>query len=402
MKRIFFIIAVCATMWTVAAQQPEAKPEKKSAYQFTVEQSIPTTSVKNQASSGTCWSFAGTAFLESELLRKGKGEYDLSEMWIVRQSFHDKAIKYARMHGTINFAGGGSTADVFNVWRNYGLLPEEAYPGLNYGTDLHRHGELDAVLKAYMDAVIKNPNRQLSTAWIEGVDGILDAYLGAVPAEFEYKGKTYTPKSFAQSLGLDPDDYVSLTSYSHHPFYESFILEIPDNWAWERSYNIPVEELMQVLDASLAAGYTVNWGADVSEPGFMRENGTAWAIVPPTQKESKADSEEAKWVKLSERDQRTLLATLSEPIEPVVITQQMRQEAFDNYLTTDDHGMLITGTATDQNGNRFYLVKNSWGTDYGYDGYLYVSYPFVAYKTMNFAVNKEVLPKALKKKLGIN
>jgi len=397
------ILTVMALTATTALWAQVTKPEEKQpVYQFTPVKTIQSTSVKNQASSGTCWSFAGIGFFEDELLRMGKGEYDLSEMWVVRNSYYDKAIKYARMHGTVNFSGGGATSDVLNVWRNYGIVPEEAYPGLQYGTELHRHGELDAVLKAYMDAVIKAPNTQLTTAWMKGIDGILDAYFGPKPEKFTYKGVEYTPQSFAKMLGLNMDDYVSFTSYTHHPFYQKFILEIPDNWSWEESYNLPMDEMMQIVDYAIDNGYTVNWGADVSEPGFTRANGTAWAIIPPDKKESKADSEEAKWVKLSAKDQRSIIADMKEPIDPVEITQQMRQEAFDNYQTTDDHGMILTGTATDQKGNKFYLVKNSWGTDYGYDGYLYASYPFVAYKTMNIAVHKNAIPKAIKKKLGIN
>lgn len=397
-KSLLVIAALAIGALAANAQTPRPTP-KEGVYEFTVTKAIPATSVKNQSSSGTCWSFAATGFLESELLKNGKGEYDLSEMWAARWSYYDKAVKYVRMHGTINFGGGGATHDVFNVWRQYGYVPEEVYPGLNYGSEVHRHGEIDAVLKAYVDVIIKQ--RQPSTAWLAGLNGILDAYFGAVPETFEYKGVSYTPKSFAESTGLNMDDFVTFTSYTHHPFYEQFVLEIPDNWAWGLSYNVPVEDMMNTVDYALENGYTVNWGADVSETGFTRANGTAFAIIPPFMKEDKSDSEEAKWVKLSDADRASFIGTMTEPVDPVEITQQMRQEAFDNYQTTDDHGMLITGTATDQKGNKFYQVKNSWGTVYGQEGYLFASYPFVAYKTMNITVNKNAIPKELRKKLGI-
>lgn len=401
MKKIILGLVLVMSVFALSAQEEKAKEEKKSAYEFTDTKKVATTPVDNQSSSGTCWSFAGTALLESEMIKNGKGEHNLSEMWIVRYTYLDKAIKYVRMHGTINFAGGGATGDAFNVIREYGIVPEEVYTGKGYGTDIHRHSELDAVLKAYVSAIVKNPNKTLTTAWLNGINGILDAYLGEVPETFTYNGKAYTPVSFAEEMALNMDDYVILTSYTHHPFYTEFILEIPDNWAWETSYNVPMNELMEIIDYSIENGYTVNWGADVSEMGFLRKNGEAYAIIPPLKIESKEDSEEARWVTISDKDRKNMLTTLTEPIEPIEITQEMRQVAFDNYQTTDDHGMLITGIATDQNGNKFYLVKNSWGTDYGFSGYLYASEPFVEYKTMNIAVNKNAISKAIRKKLGI-
>lgn len=394
MKKIFLVAVAAIFTLTVWAQQPA---EKKGPYQFTIEKQLEATPVKNQASSGTCWSFAAVGQLESDLLRMGKGEYDLSEMWIVRHSYLDKAIKYARLHGTIEFAGGGATHDVFNVISEYGIVPEEAYPGLNYGSDVHRHGELDAVLRAYMDAIIKQKN--LTTAWIDGVNGILDAYLGEVPAKFIYNKKEYTPKSFAASLGLDMADYVTFTSYTHHPFYTEFVLEIPDNWAWGLSWNVPMEDMMKIVDYSLDKGYTVNWGADVSEGGFQYARG--FAVIPTTKPEDMTGSERAKWDGMNVRQRLSLASTTDEPVTEATITQEMRQKAFDNWETTDDHGMLITGTAKDQNGNRFYLVKNSWDTNQIYDGYFYASVPFVQYKTMNITVHRDAIPKEIKKKMGI-
>ena len=394
MKKLFLILLAGVFAFSLSAQ---TGTEKKGPYQFEMVKEIPSTPVKNQASSGTCWSFAGIAQLESDLLRMGKGEYDLSEMWIVRYTYFDKAVKYARMHGTIEFAGGGATHDVFNVIEEYGIVPESVYTGLNYGSDLHRHGELDAVLKAYMDAVIKQ--RNLTPAWQEGVNGILDAYLGKAPEKFMYNGKEYTPKSFAASLGLNMEDYITFTSYTHHPFYTQFVLEIPDNWAWGLSWNVPMEDMMAVLDYSLDKGYSVNWGADVSESGFQYAKG--YAVVPTTKPEDMTGSERAKWDSMTPRERMSIASTTMEPVTEMKITQEMRQKAFDNWETTDDHGMLFTGVAKDQTGAKFYYVKNSWDTNQLYAGYFYASVPFVEYKTMNITVHKDALPKEIKKKMGI-
>lgn len=391
MKKLFLIVAAGLFVFGLNAQNA------KEPYRFEIVKEIPATPVKNQASSGTCWSFAGLGQIEADLLRTGKGEYDLSEMWIVRHTYFNKAVKYARMHGTVEFSGGGATHDVFDVIKEYGIVPEEVYTGLNYGSDLHRHGELDAVLKGYMDAVLKQ--RALSTAWMEGVNGILDAYLGKAPGKFTYKGREYTPKSFAASLGLDMDDYVTFTSYTHHPFYTEFVLEIPDNWAWGLSWNVPMEDMMEIIDYSLDKGYTVNWGSDVSETGFQYRRG--FAIVPTLKPEDMSGSEREKWDGMDAAARRNIAQSTTEPLTEMKITQEMRQKAFDNWETTDDHGMLITGTAKDQNGNKFYLVKNSWDTNQVYDGYFYASVPFVQYKTMNITVHKDAIPKNLRKKMNI-
>ncbi len=381
--------------------QPNEKSRnnQKEEYRFTDVKALAATPVKDQNSSGTCWSFAGIAMIESELLASGKGTYDLSEMWIVRHCYHEKAIKFARMQGKINFGGGGATHDVFDAIRKYGIVPEEVYTGLQYGTDKHQHGELDAVLAAYMNAVITNPNKsELSTKWLDGFDAILDAYLGELPDTFVYDGVEYTPLSFAESLGLDMDDYVSFTSYTHHPFYTRFAIEVPDNWAWGLSYNVPLEEMMALIEASIEAGHTVEWAADVSESGFKYRK--SYAVVPRMQSEFLNNTEKDKWVAQSAENRSIEKNRI--PVEEAVITQDMRQKAFDNYRTTDDHGMLITGIAVDQEGNRFYKVKNSWGEGSSTaGGYFYASAPYVAYKTMNIVVNKSVIPKDLRKKLGL-
>lgn len=392
-------VAAVMVAFGLSAQADKKTEEVKTPYQFTAVNDLSATSVKDQYSSGTCWSFAGIGFLESELLRMGKGEYDLSEMWIARHVYHDKADKYVRLHGKGNFSQGGATHDVFNAVREYGIVPEEVYSGLQYGTAKHEHSEVEAVLKGYMDAVVTNPNGRLSTAWLDGVDGILDAYLGEVPEAFIYNGKEYTPQSFAEELGLNMDDYVSITSFTHHPFYTQFAVEVPDNWAWGLSYNVPLEEMMEIIDNALLNGYSVEWAADVSEPGFQYSKG--FAVIPAGTSSEASDLEWAKWETMSSNSRRAMIAKATEPIEEMEITQELRQEGYDNYETTDDHGMLITGIFTDQNGNTFYKVKNSWDVSNIYDGYFFASAPFVAYKTMNIVVHKNAIPKDIRKELGI-
>ena len=394
MKKIFFFCLLLSFCFPAIAQE-----EKKSdEFQFTTVKEIPVTPVKNQSSSGTCWSFSGLGLIEAELLRMGKGEFDLSEMFVVHTNYQDKAKKYVRMHGETNFAGGGSFADVLDCIRDYGMVPETVLNGLNYGEDIHRHGELDNITKAYIDAVIKNPNRKLSTAWFEGYKGVLDAYLGKIHETFTYEGKEYTPKSFVSYLGLNTDDYVSVTSYTDHPFYTAYPLEIPDNWRWALSYNLPMDEMMEVLDNAIDKGYTVAWAADVSERGFNRRG---IAVIPNLEAEEGPGSDQAHWLGLSAKDRETRLSDLKSPVPEKKITQEMRQIAYDNYETTDDHGMLIYGTAQDQNGTKYYLVKNSWGTDSPYKGTWYASVPFVQYKTMSIVLHKDALPKQIKSKLGI-
>ena len=380
--------------------QKKKQKEAPEGYQFTIEKSIPATPVKDQHRSGTCWSFAATSFIESELLRRGKGEYDLSEMYFVRKAFELKAEKYVRLHGKINFGSGGLAMDVMHIWNEYGMVPDVAYDGLTTGDSLPVHGEMDAVLKGYLDQVITNRNRTLTPVWKEGFNGILDAYLGADPVEFGYQGKTYTPKSFGGGLGLDPDDYVAIGSYTHHPFYEDFILEIPDNWIWGTIENIPLNELMDLLDNALENGYTVCWDADVGEKGYDWKRGVA--LLPSMEIEDLSGLERARWDELSEQEQQDLFYDFSTPKKEKVITQENRQEAFDNYQTTDDHLMHITGTATDQQGNKYYQVKNSWGTgNHIYKGYHFISEAYMQAKTIFFMVHKDAVPASIASKLGL-
>ncbi len=356
---------------------------QETGYVFTIKKELACTPVKNQASSSTCWCFSGISLLESELLRMGKGTFDLSEMYIVRHTYEKKAEMYARMHGSSNLSGGGEYGDVIEGGREIGLIPENIYPGLNYGETKHSHREMDAVLKGFMEALIKN--RTLTTAWLAGINGILDAYLGEIPAEFTYDGKTYTPASFMKELGINPDDYICLTSFTHHPFYKPFVLELPDNWAAGLFYNLPLDEFMQVIDNAVANGYTVAWASDMSDKGFSMKEGVA--IIP-----------EKSWNDMTEDETSK---AFSGPQTEKVITLEMRQMEFDNYTTTDDHGMHIVGLAIDQAGNPFYKVKNSWGITGKYDGFLFVSKPFVALRTTNIMLNKNAIPVAIARKLGI-
>jgi aminopeptidase C len=384
---------------SIQAQAP-ADSAKTDGYKFTVVKENPITSIKNQASSGTCWSFSGIGFLESELIKAGKGQLDLSEMYIVRRNYEDKAQKYVRLSGSLNFGQGGSFEDVVGALNEYGLLPETSYTGLNYGEAKHKHGELENVLSAYVKAVVENKNKTLSTAWYNGFKGILDAYLGVLPATVNVGGKSLTPQAYAQSLGLKSENYVSLTSFSHHPFYSQFAIEVPDNWRWAQSYNLPLDEFMQAIDNALENGYTVLWGSDVSETGFTR-NGIA--VIPDENAAENIGSDQAHWLGLSQAEKTNSLRKKIEegPVKERIIDQTIRQKAYDNYETTDDHGMQIYGIAKDQNGTKYYMVKNSWGETGKYKGLWYASETFVRYKTMNVTINKNALTKEMKKKLNI-
>ena len=368
------------------------------SFKFTVVKQNKITPVKNQASSGTCWSFSGLGFFESELLRMGKPEVDLSEMFVVHHSYTDKADKYVRMYGNANFGGGGSFYDVVYVLKNYGIVPETVMTGLNYGEEKHKHAELDALTEAFVKVIVSNPNKKISTAWKTGFDGILDAYLGKCPTEFAVNGKKYTPQTYEQSLGLNLDDYVSLTSFTHHPFYTKFAIEIPDNWRNDESYNLPLNEFMQVFDNAIDKGYCLAWASDVSEKGFTR-NGMA--VDPETKVTNLPGSDQARWLNISQKDLEEKIYKIKGPQQEIKVTPELRQAGFDSQQTTDDHGMVIFGTAKDQNGTKYYLVKNSWGTDSKYKGIWYASESFVMHKTIDILVHKDAIPKEILKKLGL-
>ena len=384
--------AACALIAVSAAAQAPKAPE----YEFTVVKENPVTSIKNQYRSGTCWCYSALSFIESEILRTKGQEVDLSEMFVVGKSYRDRAVKYVRLDGHLNFAAGSSFGDVLHVIEDYGIVPQEAYSGFNYGTEMPEQNELDAALAGYVRAIAQNPNKKLTTAWLNGFDGILDAYLGEVPETFAVNGTQYTPESYRDALGINPDDYVNLTSFTHHPFYESFIIEVPDNWRWDSAYNLPIDELMEVMYNAIDKGYTIAWGSDVSENGFTRDG---LAVMPVEKKTAAAGSDQERWVgKAADQPKEEVKAELP---EEMVITQEMRQEGYDRKTTTDDHGMHIYGVAKDQNGTKYFMVKNSWGETGKYKGVWYASDSFVKYKTLNVVVHKDALPKNIAKKLGI-
>ena len=369
-----------------------------TGFVFTTIKENKITSVKNQNRSSTCWAYSALGFLEAELLRLNKGDRDFSEMFVVYHTMLDRAVNYVRLHGDASFSPGGSFYDVLYCWRHYGIVPDKAMPaGVMYGDTLANHSDLDAAAKAYVDVIAKSTASKISPLWRRPLEAIYETYLGKLPQEFTYKGKKYTPRSFADSFGLNMDDYVSLTSYSHHPFYEAFAIEIQDNWRGAKSYNLPIDELMQVMRNAVNTGYTIAWGSDVSEEGFTR-NGIA--VMPDVKKGAElTGSDMAHWLGLSKADRRAELT--SRPLPEMTVTQQMRQEAYDNWETTDDHGMLIYGLAKDQNGKQYFMVKNSWGQAGKYKGFWYASEAFVAYKTMNIVVHKNAIPKEILKKLNI-
>ena len=399
LKNLLLAGAILISM--LASGQEKKEADKEKGYQFTAIKEIPVTSVKDQNRSGTCWSFSGLGFLEAELLRLGKPTADLSEMFVVYHSYSDKAVKYVRLHGSLNFSAGGAFHDVTNVIKKYGIVPEEVYTGLNYGEEKHVHGELDRVLLDNVKAVVENPNKKLTTAWYEVLKSTLNTYFGELPEKFNYQGKEYTPQSYAKDfIGLDMEDYVEVSSYTHHPFYSKFIIEVPDNWSWDHVYNVPLNEMAEIIDHSINSGYTVAWAADVSEKGFSTSL-KGVAVVPVVDKANMTDAEIGKWEKQTEKEKNEDLYKLSKPGKEKVITQEIRQVEFDNYQTTDDHGMLIMGTAKDQLGNMYYKVKNSWGDYNDYEGYFYASKPYVEYKTMSIMVHKDAIPKHIRKKLNL-
>ena len=406
MKKFFALALGLMFVTGAMANGAEAKPKKgeqAEGIKFTVVKENPITSIKNQNRAGTCWCYSSLAFIESELLRMGKGEYDFSEMFIVHNTYLDRAEKAVRTHGDVSFAQGGSFYDVIYGMEAFGLVPEaEMRPGVMYGMELSNHNELSAVSDAVVAAIAKGKLRSLQVSpdgemlWKKSIEAIHDIYLGERPEKFVYEGVEYTPKSFYESLGLNASDYVSLTSYTHHPFYTSFALEIPDNWRWALSYNLPIDELMEVFDYAIENGYTVAWGSDVSEDGFTRE-GTA--ILPDMEKAATEldGSDMAKWLKMTEAQRKSTPMA----VEQKWVSQEERQKAYDNRETTDDHGMLIYGIAKDQKGTEYYMVKNSWGEAGTYKGIWYASKAFVRYKTMNIIVHKDAIPAEIRAKLGL-
>ena len=400
MKKTLLCAAMAALMaLNLGAQSKPDGSVSNSDYQFTTVKELPITPIKNQYRSGTCWCFSTLSFLESEAIRikgiKDPALYpDFSEMYVIRKAYYDRAIKYVRLDGKMNFAAGSDFGDVLEVAKTYGLIDQTAYSGLQYGYDLPVQGELDAVLKGYVDGAVKNPNRKLTKVWPKGVDGILDAYMGEIPETFTVNGVSYTPKSYVEALGLNLDEYIGFTSYTHHPFYTAFAMEVQDNWRWTPSWNVPLDEFVAIIDNAIEKGYTVAWGGDVSEAGFTR-NGLA--ILLDTENRNTAGSDQERWVGKAEEKAEALKATPKE----LEVTQEIRQEMYDEKTSTDDHGMHLYGIAKDQNGQKYYLIKNSWGVTGAYDGIWYMSENFLKGKTLNILVNKNSVPKDILKKLGI-
>ena len=398
MKNHLICAAFAVLLPLAAFSQARPAPVKPSDYQFTTVKENPITSIKNQNRSGTCWCFSTLSFLESEAI-KNKGIKDpalypdFSEMYVVRKAYSDRARKFVRLDGQLGFSAGSDFGDVIDVAKAYGLIDQNSYSGLQYGYDLPVQGELDAVLRGYVDAVVKNPNRKLTNVWPKGFEGILDAYMGEIPETFTVNGASYTPESYRDSFGLKLDDYIGITSYTHHPFYTSFLMEVQDNWRWTPSWNVPLDEFVAIIDYAINQGYTVAWGGDVSEVGFTR-NGIA--VLIDTQAKPTTGSDQERWVGKAE-DKPAEKAAIKE----IDVTQEIRQQMYDEKTSTDDHGMHLYGIAKDQNGNKFYLIKNSWGETGEYKGIWYMSENFLKGKTLNIMVNKNAVPKDILKKLGL-
>ena len=385
----------------LGASAQEAKKENPNKPVFTIVKENPITSIKDQNRSGTCWDYSTLSYFEAEILKKTGKTYDLCESFVANKTYMDRAIQVVRLHGDCQFAEGGSAYDPLYCIQHYGICPEDAMPlpGTLYGDSLNNYNEFFSLLEPYVNAVARNKAAKISSQWKVGLQGILDAYLGKCPENFTYKGKTYTPKSFAASLGLDWNDYVSITSYTHHPVWTAFPVEVQDNWRNPGSWNVPMDDMMRIIDNAVENGYTIAWGGDVSEDGFTR-SGLAY-MIDGKKAESLAGSDMAKWLKLSKTEKRNLIDSLGCNVPEVTPTQEQRQERFDNWELTDDHGMLIFGIAKDQNGKEYYMVKNSWGEAGDYKGIWYMTKNFIAANTMDFMVNKNAIPKDIRKKLGI-
>lgn len=387
MKKILSLALLALCLNTFAQKAPS--PIKAKDYQFTTVKELPITSIKNQYRSGTCWCFSTISFLESEIIKaknlKDASLYpDFSEMFVVRKAYYDRAIKYVRMDGKLNFAAGSDFGDVLEVAKTYGLIYQGDYSGFQYGYDKPVQAELDAVLKGYVDAVVKNPNKKLTKVWPKGIEGILDAYMGEIPEDKIIKG---------DALGINLEDYIGFTSYTHHPFYTAFAMEVEDNWRCTPSWNVPLDEFMAIIDNAVDKGYTVAWGGDVSEPGFTRDG---LAILIDMEALATSGSDQERWVGKAEEKPAEKVS-----VKEIEVTQELRQDYYDEKTSTDDHGMHLYGIAKDQNGTKYYLIKNSWGETGEYKGIWYMSENYVKGKTLNILVNKNAVPKDILKKIGL-
>lgn len=386
MKYTLSLGLVILAAWSSLYAQDKTN-KKGSEYKFTTLKNLEATQVQNQNSTGTCWSFSSLSFFESELIRLGKGkEFNLSEMFVARMAYPLKADNYMRMHGRTNFGEGGGFPDVLAVFKKYGMMPEQLYTGKKEPGAPHNHKLLETTLKNVLSVVADDAVTKIDFESLhQSVEDICNNFLGKVPEKFEYNGKTYTPKSYAEATGINPEDYVFLTSFTHHPYHQKFALEVPDNWNWELMYNVTLPELQETMSNALMTGYTFAWAADVSEKTFSFNDGIA--LVP-----------EKPLASMSEEERKALT---TKPSKQLTITPELRQKAFDNFETQDDHGMHVVGLFRDQNNTLFYLVKNSWGTVNECEGYFYASESYMLYKTTSIMVHKKALPATLAKKLGI-
>lgn len=394
---VLALLAVC-TLGAHAEKKDSVNPNKPV---FTVVKKNPITSIKDQNRSGTCWDYSTLSYFESEILKATGKTYDLCESFVANKTYMDRAIQVVRLHGDCQFSEGGSTYDPLYCLEHYGICPEKAmpFPGSLYGDSLNNFGEFFSVMTPYVQSVAKSSLKKISSQWKVGLQGILDAYLGKCPEQFTYEGKTYTPKTFAASLGLDWNNYVSFTSFSHHPFWTQFAVEVQDNWRNPLTWNVPIDDLQKILDNAIMNGYTIAWGGDISEDGFTRK-GLAYN-VDEKKLENMKGSDMARWLKLTPAKKKSLVDSLGVNVPEVVPTQKQRQERFDDWELTDDHGMLIFGIAKDQNGKEYYMVKNSWGKSGDYDGIWYMTKNFIIANTMDFMVNKNAVPKDIRKKCNI-
>ncbi|WP_337386807.1 C1 family peptidase [Prevotella sp.] len=397
MKKIFTLALLA--VFALNANAEEKKDENKNKPVFTTIKANPITSVKDQNRSGTCWAYSTLSFFEAEILKATGKTYDLCESFVANKDYMDRAVQVVRLHGDCQFAQGGSAYDVYYVLKNYGICPEDAmpFPGSLYGDSLNNFNEFFGQLEPYVAGIARSKANKISSQWKVGLQGILDAYLGQCPESFTYQGKKYTPKSFAASLGLNWDNYVSVTSYSHKPYYTQYAVEVQDNWRNPLSWNLPMEDMARIIENAIMNGYTVAWGGDVSEPGFTRK-GLAY-FYDTKKMESLSGSDMARWLKMSPAKRTNLVDSLGCTVPELEPTAEQRQQRFDNWELTDDHGMLIYGIAKDQNGKEYYMVKNSWGESGDYKGTWYMTKNYIIANTMDYMVNKNAIPKDILKKI---
>ena len=400
MKKIM-LLSLAALLTLGASAEEKKNGENKNKPVFTTIKENKITSIKDQNRSGTCWDYSTLSYFEAEILKKTGKTYDLCESFVANKTYMDRAVQVVRLHGDCQFSQGGSCYDPLYCMQHYGICPEDAmpFPGSLYGDSLNNFNEFFALMEPYVAAVAKGDHKKLSSQWKVGLQGILDAYLGKCPDTFTYEGKQYTPQSFVQSLGINLDDYVTITSYTHHPFYTRFAVEVQDNWRNPLSWNLPMDEMMRVIDNAINEGYTIAWGGDVSEEVFTLK-GLAYAY-DVKEMESLQGSDMAKWMRLEKSKKTALIDSLGCTVPEITPTQERRQQRYDNWELTDDHGMLIYGIAKDQHGKEYYMVKNSWGETGDYKGIWYMTKAFIADNTMDFMVNKNAIPKDIRKKLGI-